>query len=77
MSSQPQPPAKVPEKVTRADIEAKLQELKGGVDTRVQDAKFSATVVAVAIVTAAVVVAYFVGNRRNRKRQTVFEIRRI
>jgi hypothetical protein len=77
MSKQAQVPAAVPDKVTRADIEAKLQELKGGVDNRVQDAKFSASVVAVAVVTAAVVVAYFLGHRRSRKRQTVFEIRRI
>jgi hypothetical protein len=76
MSEQPAPKT-VPEKVTRDDIEAKLRELKGEVDSRVDDAKFSATVVAVAVAVTAVVVAYWLGRRRTRKRQTVFEIRRI
>jgi hypothetical protein len=65
------------EKVTRDDIEAKLRELRGEVDSRVEDVKVSVTVVAVAVAVTAVVVAYWFGRRRNRKRQTVFEIRRI
>ena len=76
MSAKPDDPA-VPGEVTRDDIEAKLRELKGEVDTRVEGAKVSATVVAVAVVVTTVVVAYWLGKRRSRKRQTVFEIRRI
>jgi hypothetical protein len=67
----------VPEKVTRDDIEAKLRELRGEVDERVEDVKFSLTVVAVAVAVTAVVAAYWLGRRRSRKRQTVFEIRRL
>jgi hypothetical protein len=70
-------PAAVPEKVTREDIESKLRELRGEVDSRVEDVKVSMAVVAVAVAVTAVVAAYWFGRRRNRKRQTVFEIRRI
>jgi cobalamin biosynthesis Mg chelatase CobN len=69
--------AAVPEKVTRDDIEAKLRELRGEVDSRVSDVKFSVTVVAVAVAVTAVVTAYWLGRRRGKRRQTVFEIRRI
>jgi len=69
--------AEVPEKVTRDDIEAKLRELRGEVDSRVSDVKFSVTVVAVAVAVTAVVTAYWLGRRRGKRRQTVFEIRRI
>jgi hypothetical protein len=71
------PDTTVPEKVTREDIESKLRELRGEVDSRVEDVKVSVTVVAVAIAVTAVVAAYWFGRRRSRKRQTVFEIRRI
>jgi hypothetical protein len=67
----------VPEKVTRDDIEAKLRELRGEVDERVEDVKISMTVVAIAVAVTAVVVAYWLGRRRSSKRQTVFEIRRL
>ena len=71
------PDSTVPEKVTRDDIEAKLRELRGEVDSRVEDVKISLTVVAVAVATTAVVVAYWLGRRRSKNRQPVFEIRRL
>jgi len=64
-------------KVTREDIEAKLRELRGDVDERVEEAKVSATVIGVAVVVGAVVVAYWLGRRRAKRHRTVFEIRRI
>jgi hypothetical protein len=64
-------------KVTREDIEAKLHELRGEVDERVEEVKIGAVVIAVAVATTAVVVAYWLGRRRSKKRQPVFEIRRI
>jgi hypothetical protein len=76
MNAKKQEPA-VPEKVTREDIEAKLRELRGEVDERVEDVKISVTVIAVAVAVTAVVAAYWFGRRRSRKRQTVFEIRRL
>jgi hypothetical protein len=71
------PESTAPEKVTREDIEAKLRELRGEVDERVEDVKISVTVIAIAVAVTAVVAAYWLGRRRTRKRQTVFEIRRI
>ena len=68
---------KPPEKITRADIEAKLGELRGEVDDRTQAAKVPAIAVAVGVVVLSVVAAYWFGKRRGKKRQTVLEIRRI
>lgn len=64
-------------KVTRDDIEAKLRELRGEVDERVEDVKVTGAVVAVGVAVVVVVAAYWLGRRRGRKRRTVFEIRRI
>ena len=64
-------------KITRDDIEAKLRELRGEADERVEAAKIPAAAVAVAVVVATVVVAYWLGRKRGRKRQMVLEIRRI
>jgi hypothetical protein len=67
----------VPNKVTRADIEAKLRELRGDIDERVGNVKVTVAVIGVAVATAAIVAAYWLGRRQTRRRQTVFEIRRI
>jgi hypothetical protein len=64
-------------KVTRDDIEAKLRELRGEVDTGVEAARTPAIAVAVGVAVAVVVVAYWLGRRRGKKRQMVLEIRRI
>ena len=64
-------------KITRDDIEAKLRELRGEVDEKVEVAKPPAIAIAVGVAVATVVVAYWLGRRRGRKRQTVLEIRRI
>jgi hypothetical protein len=65
------------EKITRDDIEAKLRELRGEVDGRVEEVKVPAMAIAVGLAVATVVVAYWLGKRRGKKRQTVLEIRRI
>ncbi len=65
------------EKITRADIEAKLRELRGEVDERVDDVKVPAIGVAVGVAVVTVVLAYWFGRRRGKKRQMVLEIRRI
>jgi hypothetical protein len=70
-------PKEPKEKVTRDDIEAKLRELRGGVDDRVEEAKVPAIAVAAAVVLLTVVAAYWLGRRRGKNRQTVLEIRRI
>jgi hypothetical protein len=65
------------ERITREDIEAKLRELRGEVDERVEDVKVPAIAIAIGVAVVAVVAAYWFGKRRGRKRQTVLEIRRL
>jgi hypothetical protein len=65
------------DRITKADIEEKLRELRGEVDHRVEGARVAGAAVAAGLVVTAVVVAYWMGRRRSRKRRTVLEIRRI
>ncbi len=64
-------------KITRDDIEAKLQELRGEVDERAEAAKVPAIAVAIGVVVVTIAAAYLLGRRKGKKRQTVLEIRRI
>ncbi|HLG01177.1 MAG TPA: hypothetical protein VI916_11945 [Acidimicrobiia bacterium] len=66
-----------PTSVTRADIEAKLSEIRGSVGDGAERAKGVGIAVGVAVVTAAVVGAYLLGRRRGRKRRAVIEIQRV
>jgi hypothetical protein len=68
---------KPPEKVTREDIEAKLRELRGEVDDRVEEVKVPAIAIAVGVAVVTIAAAYWFGKRRGRKRQMVLEIKRI
>jgi hypothetical protein len=63
--------------ITRDDIEAKLREMAGGVDERVQAARPALLTGAVVGVSVLVVVAYLFGRRRGRRRSAVVEIRRL
>jgi hypothetical protein len=65
------------EKITRDDIEAKLRELRGEVDERVEEVKVPAIAIAVGVAVVTVLAAYWFGKRRGKKRQMVLEIRRI
>jgi membrane protein DedA with SNARE-associated domain len=64
-------------RVTRDDIEAKLQEIKGEVATTADTAKPYALMAAVAGVVVIVALAYVLGRRKGKKRTTVVEIRRV
>ena len=64
-------------RITRADIEAKLQEIKGEVDDTTDTAKPIALAVGVALAAIVVVGAYWMGRRRGRKKTTVVEVRRV
>jgi hypothetical protein len=64
-------------KITRDDIEAKLQELRGEVDQRTEAAKVPAIAVAIGVVVITIAAAYLLGRRKGKRRQTVLEIRRI
>jgi hypothetical protein len=63
--------------ITRADIEAKLNELKGEVNTEVANARSIAIAVGVTVATVVVLAAFALGRRRGRKLATIVEIRRV
>jgi hypothetical protein len=64
-------------RISRDDIQAKLEELRGEVDEGVEAARNVTKVVAVVAVGVIVAAAFLYGRRRGRKRQTVVEIRRV
>ncbi|HEX4775763.1 MAG TPA: hypothetical protein VFW74_03230 [Acidimicrobiia bacterium] len=66
-----------PKHITRDDIESKLEELRGGVDEGVDQARNIGMIVGVVAVGVIVVGAFLLGRRRGRKRQTIVEIRRV
>jgi hypothetical protein len=63
--------------VTRGDIEAKLQQIRGFTDTTTEVAQQAARPVLVVLGVGVVVVAFLLGRRRGRKRSTIVEVRRI
>ncbi|MGH9123467.1 MAG: hypothetical protein ACRDZ8_01930 [Acidimicrobiales bacterium] len=63
--------------VTKADIEAKLREIKGDVDQDVADAKPMMQYAAIGGVILLILLAYFLGRRKGKKKTTVVEIRRV
>ena len=64
-------------KITRADIEAKLQEMQGEVQESAEAAKTPIMAIAGGVAVAIVIVAFLLGKRRGRRRSTVVEIRRV
>ena len=65
------------DRIGRDDIEAKLREIRGEIDSTAETAK-PALVAAAAVAAVAVVgLVYLLGVRRGRKRSTVVEIRRV
>jgi hypothetical protein len=63
--------------VTRADIEAKLAEIRGVADDTTEVAEGAAKTGLVVAGVAVVVVAFLLGRRRGHKKNTIVEIRRI
>jgi hypothetical protein len=63
--------------VTRTDIEDKLRQIRGEVDTAGESAKSYALVAGAAIAVTVVALAYFMGRRKGKKKRTVVEIRRV
>jgi hypothetical protein len=64
-------------RIGRDDIEAKLREIRGEVDSTAQAAKPAMLAVAAVAVVAVVGVAYLLGRRKGKKRSTVVEIVRV
>jgi hypothetical protein len=65
-------------RITRADIEAKLHEIRGTAEDAAPDVPESAQRTGlVAAGGALLVVAFLLGRRRGRKKSTIVEIRRV
>jgi hypothetical protein len=63
--------------ITRADLEHKMRELQGEVETVGSTAKSYAVIVGGVAVVAVVGVAFLIGRRKGKKRTTVVEVRRL
>jgi hypothetical protein len=63
--------------VTRADIETKLRQIRGEVDSTAKAALPIGLAVGAVAVSVVVGLAYLMGRRKGRKRATVVEIRRV
>jgi hypothetical protein len=64
-------------KVTRADLEAKLREMSGDVEDKVDQVRPTLITTAVAGAILALLVAYLLGRRKGRARSAVVEIRKV
>jgi len=64
-------------RITRADIEGKLREMRGDVEDTAEAAKAPIMAIAGGVAVAIVIVAFLLGKRRGRRRSTVVEIRRV
>lgn len=62
--------------VTKADLQAKLGEIRGDVEEATEAARPTLTYLAVGAAVAAVAVAFALGRIRGRRKSTVVEIRR-
>ena len=65
------------QRITRDDIESKMRELQGEVGEDIDSARNVGIAAGVTVAIVLVLIAYVMGRRRGKKRQTVFEIRRI
>jgi MYXO-CTERM domain-containing protein len=63
--------------VTRADIEAKLAQIKGVTDDSTEVSEGAAKTGLVVAGVAVLVVAFLLGRRRGYKKSTIVEVRRI
>jgi MYXO-CTERM domain-containing protein len=63
--------------VTRADLEAKLAEIRGVTDDTAEVAEDAAKTGLVVAAVGVVVVAFLLGRRRGRKKSTIVEVRRV
>jgi LPXTG-motif cell wall-anchored protein len=63
--------------VTRADIEAKLAEIRGVTEETTEVAGEAAKTGLIIAGVGIVVIAFLLGRRRGRKKSTIVEVRRI
>ena len=65
------------DQISRSDLESKMRELQGEVDSTATSAKEYAMVVGAVALVAVVSVAFLLGRRRGKKKSTVVEVRRL
>jgi hypothetical protein len=63
--------------ITRSDLESKLGQIRDATDSGAGSARGVGVAVGVAVVAVVVVAAFFLGNRRGRRRRTIVEVRRV
>jgi hypothetical protein len=63
--------------ISRSDIEGKLREIRGEVDSTAGAAKPAVMAVAGVAVVLVIGAAYLLGRRKGKKKSTVVEIRRV
>ena len=63
--------------ITRADLEAKLAQIRDATESGASSAKNFSRIAGIAGVVAIVLFAFLLGHRRGKKRGTVVEIRRL
>jgi hypothetical protein len=65
------------QRITRDDIEAKFREIKGEVDETTERAKPIGMMVGAALAVGVIAAAYLFGRRKERKKRTLVEFRRV
>lgn len=65
------------QRITRQDIEGKLRQIRGDVDTAGEAAKGIGTIVAGVGAVVIVAIAYLLGKKRGKKTSTIVEVRRL
>ncbi len=63
-------------RITPADLQAKLGEIRGDVEETVEGVKPIGTYVAVGLAVTVIVVSFVLGRSRGRRKSTIVEIRR-
>ena len=64
-------------RITRADIEGKLRDMRGEVQETAEAAKAPILAIAAGVAAVIVIGAFLLGKRRGRRKSTVVEIRRV
>lgn len=64
-------------RITRADIDAKLREVRGELEETGEAAKNTGLMVAGGAALVLLLLAFLLGKRRGRRKSTVVEIRRV
>lgn len=65
------------DRIERSDIEAKLRQLQGEVETAGEAAKGPAMIVAGVVAVVVLGMVFLLGKRRGRRQTTTVEIRRV